>query len=417
MEIHRLSKGYKAILVVMSYIWAYMYVRVHGQARPLVAIGFIVFAELFFGYCVMTKSVNKFSLSKRIEITFWEISEIVLSFVRQQGTFDNFIAGVFLYIIPVFIVILGMDSFLDRGSLPLSVIDMLKGMVEQPLYNFTSRYKMIASIGKTRVKERETMKNIVLGVIALIIAIPVFIIVVVLLSHADTLFMSFIKRFEFKVDIYTLRKVIEVIYSIPVGMYIFGLFVGEMKFDDEKASKKRSIYDKNIEAVRVFPTVSMNAILSMFVALYIIFFGMFLSHNLSAFWGVVPGDYTAAEYAREGFFEMCWIMFINLVIYGSCSLFSKTKLIDNKVSKVLTMILMSETILFAVSAVSKLALYISRFGVTELRMDATWAICVLVASVALVMVSLFSKKKLLPILFQFSLLSFIIVNIFYLAFN
>ena len=55
--------------------------------------------------------------------------------------------------------------------------------------------------------------------------------------------------------------------------------------------------------------------------------------------------------------------------------------------------LLIESMLFAVIALSKLALYISCFGLTPLRVQSTWLVCVLLFGSACVLYTHLTGKK------------------------
>ncbi|MBQ1890595.1 MAG: DUF4173 domain-containing protein, partial [Selenomonas sp.] len=54
-----------------------------------------------------------------------------------------------------------------------------------------------------------------------------------------------------------------------------------------------------------------------------------------------------------------------------------------KTLRVLSLIILAESMVFAVIALSKLALYISVYGFTPLRLQSSWLVCTLFAGCAL----------------------------------
>ena len=58
---------------------------------------------------------------------------------------------------------------------------------------------------------------------------------------------------------------------------------------------------------------------------------------------------------------------------------SRTPVRENRPTLILCLILLVESLLFAVVAFSKLALYIDCFGFTPLRLQSSWLVCVLFA--------------------------------------
>ena len=81
-----------------------------------------------------------------------------------------------------------------------------------------------------------------------------------------------------------------------------------------------------------------------------------------------------AYYAREGFFELVGIMAVNMCVYLTIYLFEKRNNAGRTTlaGRILVTLLMSESIIFAVIAMSKLWLYYSIYGYTPKRMLAMW---------------------------------------------
>ena len=112
-----------------------------------------------------------------------------------------------------------------------------------------------------------------------------------------------------------------------------------------------------------------------------------------AFTRTLPVDFTVAEYARQGFFELCRVMALNFVLLWLVTRMSKPPVSERKVSLALCVTLLAESILFAVIALSKLALYIDCFGFTPLRLQSTWLALVLLAGCAAALYSLITGRR------------------------
>ena len=111
-----------------------------------------------------------------------------------------------------------------------------------------------------------------------------------------------------------------------------------------------------------------------FVALYALFFIKRLAYMLGGFVGDVPEGMLVSHYAREGFFELVGIMAVNMCVYLAIIMFGKSDQ-NGKFAvpaKILVTLLMSESIIFAVIAMSKLGLYYSIYGYTPKRILAMW---------------------------------------------
>ena len=100
-----------------------------------------------------------------------------------------------------------------------------------------------------------------------------------------------------------------------------------------------------------------------------------------------------SEYARQGFFELCKVMGVNFALLWLVTRLSRTPVRENRPALVLCLILLGESILFAVVAFSKLALYIDCFGFTPLRLQSSWLVCVLFAGCLAAGWNLLTEKR------------------------
>jgi len=90
---------------------------------------------------------------------------------------------------------------------------------------------------------------------------------------------------------------------------------------------------------------------------------------LSAFSGTVPPGWESyAEFARRGFFELCVIAVINLLVLTGTHLGIEITKRQSAATRVLNTLLAVLTLVLIATAFSKLALYISIFGLTVQRL-------------------------------------------------
>ncbi len=176
-----------------------------------------------------------------------------------------------------------------------------------------------------------------------------------------------------------------------VGCYFFGMFYGNLqkrfvavrgKEDVEKAREKR----------RKLPPAMTVTVLALLTGVYLLFFGAQAATLFSAFAGVRPEGLTYAEYARQGFFELCGVAMINLAVLGGVRLFTVKK--GEKPVRplvVFSVLLSAETLLLIVTALSKMVLYIQQYGLTLLRVYTSWFMVLLFIVFAIVIVAQFRK--------------------------
>ena len=156
--------------------------------------------------------------------------------------------------------------------------------------------------------------------------------------------------------------------GIPVACYLFGmLYANAHGFRREKLSEEA--YAARRARARVLPNLAAYVAMGPMLALYAVFFVLQAKYFLSAFAGVLPAGYSYADYARRGFFELCWLAVLNLAVLlaaNRLTVHSGEK--KTKSLAVFSGALAVFTLLLIATALSKMAMYITRFGLTRLRL-------------------------------------------------
>ncbi len=192
--------------------------------------------------------------------------------------------------------------------------------------------------------------------IGLLCAVPVLIIVVPLLVASDDAFRGMLKNIFSNSFTTVFRTVFGVVLSIFVTSYGFSLKKG-------RTAKVKTGKFAGIENVYIL------SFLSAIGACYLLYLFSQLAYFFSAFRGFLPdGEITYAQYARKGFFEMCVIAVINLVMVFTALLLAKKQ--TGKVChgiKALTTFIAVFTLIIIATAISKMVLYIDAYGMTVRR--------------------------------------------------
>ncbi len=212
-------------------------------------------------------------------------------------------------------------------------------------------------------------------IIGILIAVIPSATVILLLASADAAFGNLIDNiisFVLGNDLIEVTANMMIFFvSIPVSMYLFGMVYSSTEkrctdiFPDaycENTQRKLGFLPTLITASAVIPLC----------IIYILFFVSQLGYYLSAFGSLVPEGYTAARYARSGFFQLAAVAAINLIAIISASVFTKKP--DgkgNRTIKILNVVLSSFTLILIATAIRKMVLYIDLFGFTRLRIITT----------------------------------------------
>lgn len=204
------------------------------------------------------------------------------------------------------------------------------------------------------------------AVCGLLLAIPLLMIVLPLLSSADARFEAALGSLGVYLSEHFLVTLIRILFSLPVSAYLFGLVYGSIRgryTDRIDRAKVRAAGEK----ARLLPDTAFYTALGILCLVYMVFIWLQAEYLFSAFAGIRPEGFTYAEYARQGFFELCVISFFNLFFLLCASLFSEHRMEENKGLRILNVVLSVLTLLLIVTAMSKLVMYIDVYGLTVNR--------------------------------------------------
>ena len=214
--------------------------------------------------------------------------------------------------------------------------------------------------------DRKTVGKALVGVLC---AVPVAVVAIALLVKADGAFealtLSLLDR--------------SFLLILKIGM---GLFAGVFVIAFALAMKKTEPEPRRDPAPGRLDAVYAAAFTSVLCLCYCFYLFSQLAYFFDAFRGLIPAEYdfSFSDYARQGFFELCWIAGINFVVVFAVLGLSKPK--NGKLHPVLkgtcTFICLF-TLLVIATAVAKMVMYIKEYGMTELRVGTGAFMCFIVA--------------------------------------
>ncbi len=254
------------------------------------------------------------------------------------------------------------------------------------------------------------------AVLIILVMIPIFCIAVALLTEINPLFAEAVEDIldgiEINIDAgWWFETIIYLFLAFPTSLYLYGMLAKSADSDGEGEKKAfTGLVNWRQSCRKISPVVS-AVVTGLFVVLYLVFFVYEGSYLFSAFAGRLPEEFTAAEYARRGFFELTGIMFINMLIFLLISYFENRDLPGRKGSAAMIYALMGESVVFATVSFSKLALYYSRFGYTPKRLLAMWGTLVFAAGAVMVIISTLKKKDCSRIWIYFTVTSFAVMSV------
>ncbi len=295
-----------------------------------------------------------------------------------SNAFIKFISFVYLIVISaVFLLTISANNNCDGTYKYIfnSIKKTFASILDNLLLPFRSM-KESAKGGKS--------KNFLHLLIGIGISIPILCTIIPLLTSSDIAFDTLVSSiFE-----NSLMIVISIILSIMLTPVFFA-FLFSIKKGDQTENNAKEIPDK-------ISKIILNTVLSTTAVVYVAYIISQLAYISKAFAFLLPEDYSAAQFARSGFFQMGVIAFINFVILFICAVFvTKT---ESKKIPVSTRWLLSFLCMFTVFYIStafvKMMKYISLYGLTQLRvLTSVFMMMLAVIFIIILMRLIFTKLK------------------------
>ncbi len=273
-----------------------------------------------------------------------------------------------------------------------SVINnVFRATIISPFYNYSSVFEAIFTKREKNSDKKRDYKKGLLVIIGLLSSLPLCIVVVFLLGAADKEFgkifsVSFENLYEIIADLF--GNFFLFLLSLPLGMYVFAAaYSRSYKMNHENEFEKLP--------QKTSPTVS-NAMCAAFLTplmlIYVVFTVLQAVHLFSASVLSAP-DFSYSEYAREGFFQLCIVALINLVVIAAIMILSGAGRGSMKrILRVFTVVFCVLTHFLIVTALAKMLLYISIYGMTPKRVSTSVFMMYLFVMFAVLIIKQYKRK-------------------------
>lgn len=193
------------------------------------------------------------------------------------------------------------------------------------------------------------------------------------------------------------ENIFDLILAVILGIVLFAVLFGNLQ--QKKKSTEDSEGGSDTQAStrwQILPKPLVAAFVAPILCLYVLFFISQWSYYVSAFTHVLPDGLTYAQYAREGFFQLCTVCVFNAILLVCLQAFMRRAEGEKGIlRRILAGIISLFTLILIATALSKMVLYIDAYGMTRNRILATWMILLLAVVFVLSLVHVFCKK--LPI--------------------
>ncbi|MFY9118725.1 MAG: DUF4173 domain-containing protein [Syntrophomonadaceae bacterium] len=331
--------------------------------------GVTVFTLAFCG------SVTWYLLKKGVHITktgwFW-LAVVVLIGLSFGLWTNNGLAplhGLLLFGSALYWILSATGLLIMGKTSNFIVLDSYNALLVIPFGNFGCQYKSLALLGNNRLGRRRHLFSIVLG---LFLSFIVLAMVFPLLMEADSggfarIVNGILTGFRGLGEEFW-EVLWHVILAVPIAAYMFGLVAGSAHKRGTDLFKKDSTAQM-ISAWRILPMITVYILLGLLCTLYIVFIGSQVPYFFSAFVGQRPeGWQVYSEYARSGFFELCSIAAINLIVLTVSNVMSQQPGRNSVALRILNSLLALVTLVLIATAFSKMALYIGAYGLSMRRL-------------------------------------------------
>ena len=275
---------------------------------------------------------------------------------------------IFLFGAATYWVVVAGGNTIKGATSDWSVRDFLGGVLVVPLGGLGLQYLALLSMNRPRVK---VGSNIWPALVGLALGLAVVALVLPLLVAADAGGFGEIGRwlgqFDFELELPGFVWA-QLVLSLPTSAYIFALVVGNVRRGLARQRATTLPEDEPATGYRFMPGATAVALLGVVSALYLVFILTQLPYFFAAFGGRLPEGWASyAQFARQGFFELCAIAVINLaVILGVHFSVEKGEGLSRALKTLLNLLPLL-TLLLIGTAMSKLWLYIDQFGLTMMR--------------------------------------------------
>ena len=225
------------------------------------------------------------------------------------------------------------------------------------LFDFISDFDMDEFFENQKENQNNKSDNIKKVGKSLLIAIPVILIIIFLLSSADSVFGSifsdFTKAISKMLEIKTINDLLgRLLVIVLTFVYIAGFITAFSKSEKQERTDEKTSGIKLSDLTIKMLLAALNIIYLLFSIIQ--FKYLFMNAGRTA-------DFDYATYARTGFFQLMFVSFINFALLHIC----KKSEENNKFLKIMLIIF---TIIIVISAAFRMHLYEQEYGYTYLRL-------------------------------------------------
>ncbi len=244
--------------------------------------------------------------------------------------------------------------------------DIFYGIFNRAL-GYTSK-PFVMGLNSLRIRKShgkyDVVKKILIG---LAISIPLLIIIISLLASADRVFKHFIDEISssfgtINISDFSLQGIAAFLVAIIVFSYIWSFSNHNDRIQAQAQPNSLETNNRSWD-----PIISITILIAI-NCVYLVFILIQFAYMFGSLNNALPPDFTYAEYARRGFFELLMVTLINFsLVLSSIRFTRKDGNLVARTVQILHSLLILCTVVILSSAYFRMSLYEAVFGYTYLR--------------------------------------------------
>lgn len=354
------------VCILIGYLFCRMYPPMDAPLGMLITVAIAIIGTT----AVLNKKGATFNFYSIASVAVSLIFAISLLFtIRGLTSLIAMLCSMFAYF---YFVYSATGNRSEKGMTNVVPLDIARAAFVFPFVSFGKLFPALST------KKSKSLKSVAKVFCGLAISLIPTIVIVAFLCYDEGFTELFVNILNFFDDFNVFSHLGSLILGVFVAMYIFGLYVtatNEDRLDTITGDDCENVF----KHVRFVPTLTVAAAIAPILAVYVIFFISQWKYYVSAFTGVLPeGVLSYAEYARSGFFELCAVSVINFLIIIAIAVFQRReKQGEVMFLRLANVTISAMTLILIGTAMSKMWLYINRYGLTEKRVLSSWFMLVL----------------------------------------
>ena len=246
------------------------------------------------------------------------------------------------------------------------------------------------SVVKNTFAKTRLGKNLFTGGLALLCSFPVLWFVCAELSSVAAGFGRLMKELGELISLETILSPTTLL-AIPTAFYLFGLLYG-CQHKRYTGTFTREKLEEAAKRRHILPRAAAYTLLAVLCVIYALFFVTGAAGLVTFARGQTLTPYDYSQFAREGFFELCRVSVVNLlVLLGTRLLLDEPDRRPSVATRIFHSVLCCQTLLLIALALCKMGLYIQCCGVTWLRVCTTWFMALLAVIFGLLLLAQFKE--------------------------